>query len=116
MTRDGEEKVETVSVPLNAAVCEYADGWTEVTLDGLDVVIDGMLPEKWNEDMAYALTAEYHLARKYGNVPFANLRRNAYRSGRMRPTKLLVTLTSEVAAALAALEGKHEHLHRDPDA
>jgi hypothetical protein len=83
------------------------DGWWELKLLDLDIVADGATEDEMLQHLEHALTAEYHLARKFGRTPFVNIllavptgnRRPAQPTGTsLRP----LTLPDEVRQALAA--------------
>lgn len=57
---------------LRAGVRNKGDRW-EVRLLDLAIAADGDSETSMLRDLEYALTAEYHLAVKYGRTPFRNI-------------------------------------------
>lgn len=58
---------------LKANLVNHLDKWFEITLLELDIIADGDTKEHAIEELEFAITAEYHLARLKEQTPFVDL-------------------------------------------
>jgi hypothetical protein len=95
---------------LRASVAHDSHGWCLTLLD-LEVVVEGDTEQEMLLQLEHALVAEYVLAKKFGQVPFAKLAklccdaREEKWSSESKTLKSL-NLPAEVRSALAHAMGK----------